>query len=125
MSIAPRIKLHPAAVPVAPGTVSFVIPNYNHARYLGQAIESALAQTYPNTEVIVVDDGSTDDSRSVAAGFCDRIRYIYQRNAGLSAARNTGVRAALGEYIALLDADDLVEPAYAERLLAALAQVPH
>ncbi len=108
----------------AAGMVSFVIPNYNHARYLGQAIASALAQTYPNVEVIVVDDGSTDDSRAVAAAFGDRIRYIYQQNAGLSAARNTGVRAAQGEYIALLDADDLVEPAYAERLLAALAEAP-
>ena len=56
--------------------------------------------------------------------FGDRIRYIYQQNAGLSAARNAGMRAAQGEYIALLDADDLVEPAYAERLLAALAQAP-
>ena len=101
-----------------------MIPNYNHARYLGQAIESALAQTYPHVEVIVVDDGSTDDSGTVAAAYGDRIRYIYQRNAGLSAARNTGVQAAQGEYIALLDADDLVEPAYAERLLAVLAQAP-
>ena len=113
-----------ATAPAAPGTVSFVIPNYNHARYLGQAIESALAQTYPHVEVIVVDDGSTDDSGAVAAAYGDRIRYIYQRNAGLSAARNTGVQAAQGEYIALLDADDLVEPAYAERLLAVLAQAP-
>jgi glycosyltransferase involved in cell wall biosynthesis len=110
--------------PVAQGTVSFVIPNYNHARYLGQAIESALAQTYSNVEVIVVDDGSTDDSSAVARAFGDRIRYIYQCNAGLSAARNTGVQAAQGEYIALLDADDLVEPTYAERLLSVLAQVP-
>jgi glycosyltransferase involved in cell wall biosynthesis len=101
-----------------------VIPNYNHARYLGDAIRSALAQTYGAVEVIVVDDGSTDDSRSVAAEFGDRIRYIYQRNAGLSAARNTGVRAAQGDYIALLDADDLVEPDYAARLLAALSDVP-
>ncbi len=104
------------------GLVSFVIPNYNHAGYLGDAIRSALAQTYANIEVIVVDDGSTDDSRTVAAEFGGRIRYIYQRNAGLSAARNTGVQAAQGEYIALLDADDLLEPAYAELLLAALAQ---
>ena len=104
--------------------VSFVIPNYNHARYLGQAIDSALAQSYPNVEVIVVDDGSTDDSRAVAKAFGDRIRYIYQQNAGLSAARNTGVHAAHGEFIALLDADDLVEPPYAERLLSALTRAP-
>lgn len=104
--------------------VSFVIPNYNHARFLGAAIRSALEQTYPHVEVIVVDDGSTDDSRAVAAAFGGRIRCIHQRNAGLSAARNTGVGAAGGEYIALLDADDLVEPLYAERLLAAMAQNP-
>jgi glycosyltransferase involved in cell wall biosynthesis len=113
-----------AVAPLRPGTVSFVIPNFNHARYLGDAIRSALAQTHGAIEVIVVDDGSTDDSRSVAAEFGDRIRYIYQRNAGLSAARNTGVQAAQGDYIALLDADDLVEPDYALRLLEALAATP-
>lgn len=121
VSVAPgRLK----ASTVSAGMVSFVIPNYNHAGYLGDAIRSALAQTYANIEVIVVDDGSTDDSRTVATQFGERIRYMYQRNAGLSAARNTGVQAAHGEYIALLDADDLLEPAYAERLLTALAQVP-
>lgn len=128
MSSTPPAAAGAAPAPAAPmvnGMVSFVIPNYNHARYLGQAIESALAQTYPNIEVVVVDDGSTDDSSAVAAAFGDRIRYIYQQNAGLSAARNTGVGAARGEYIALLDADDMVEPAYAERLLAALAQAPN
>jgi glycosyltransferase involved in cell wall biosynthesis len=126
MPVTPSFQetVHTAPSPVVPGTVSFVIPNYNHARYLGQAIESALAQTYPHVEVIVVDDGSIDDSRAVAAAYGDRIRYIYQRNAGLSAARNTGVQAAQGEFIALLDADDLVEPAYAERLLSVLAQAP-
>jgi tetratricopeptide (TPR) repeat protein len=110
------------------GKVSFIVPNYNHARYLGQAIRSALAQTYQNIEIIVVDDGSTDESRSVVEPFVaesgERVRYIYQQNAGLSAARNTGVQAACGEYIALLDADDMLEPTYAERLLAALAQCP-
>jgi glycosyltransferase involved in cell wall biosynthesis len=105
-------------------TVSFVIPNYNHARYLAAAIDSALAQTYGDVEVIVVDDGSTDDSRAVAGTFGDRIRYIYQDNAGLSAARNTGVQVANGEYIALLDADDLVERTYVARLLEALASHP-
>lgn len=127
MSVTPPLAADPMTTPAtakAAGMVSFVIPNYNHARYLGQAVASALAQTYPNVEVIVVDDGSTDDSRLVAEAFGDRIRCIYQQNAGLSAARNTGIRAAQGEYIALLDADDLVEPAYAERLLAALAQAP-
>lgn len=68
--------------------VSVVIPNYNHARFLGDAIRSVLNQDYRNFEVIVVDDGSTDNSGEVAAVFGDSIRYIYQTNAGLSAARN-------------------------------------
>lgn len=104
--------------------VSFVVPNYNHARFVGAAVESALAQTHAAIEVIVVDDGSTDDSRQVLAAYGDRIRVILQANAGLSAARNTGVRAATGDCIALLDADDLVDAAYAERLLAALVAEP-
>lgn len=102
--------------------VSFIMPNYNHAAFLGAAIESALAQTAPQVEVIVVDDGSTDNSRAVAEAYGARIRYIWQQNQGLSAARNTGVQAARGQYIALLDADDLVEPTYVERLLARLAE---
>lgn len=104
--------------------VSFVIPNYNHAAYLGDAIRSALAQTHPDVEIVVVDDGSTDNSREVVQQFGAQLRLVCQENAGLSAARNTGIRAATGDYIALLDADDLVEPTYAERLLAALAASP-
>jgi glycosyltransferase involved in cell wall biosynthesis len=102
-------------------TVSFIIPNYNHARYVRFAIDSALAQTYTDIEIIVVDDGSTDNSRAVLEEYGDRIRPIFQANAGLSGARNTGVAAATGEYIALLDADDTIEPTYTERMLAALA----
>lgn len=104
--------------------VSFVIPNYNHAQYLGDAIRSVLAQSYAGTEIVVVDDGSTDESRAVAEQFGARIRLLCQANAGLSAARNTGIQAATGDYIALLDADDLVEPLYTERLLAVLAAAP-
>lgn len=104
--------------------VSFVVPNYNHARYVGAAIESALAQTHRAIEIVVVDDGSSDDSRHVLMAYGDRIRAIFQANAGLSAARNAGVRAATGDCIALLDADDLVDATYAERLLAALAAAP-
>src|SRR4051812_9458515 len=81
-------------VPVQPTPlVSVVIPNFNHAQYLGAAIASVLTQSYPNIEIIVVDDGSTDDSRAVAARYGNRIRYIWQENRGLSAARNTGIRA--------------------------------
>jgi glycosyltransferase involved in cell wall biosynthesis len=90
--------------------VSVVIPTYNYGRFVTEAVESALTQTYPNVEVIVVDDGSTDDTKERLAGYGDRIRYIYQENQGLSAARNTGLRAARGRFIALLDSDDAFHP---------------
>jgi glycosyltransferase involved in cell wall biosynthesis len=92
------------------GKVSIVIPTYNHGRFVVSAVESALAQSYASTEVLVVDDGSTDNTRDVLAAFAGRIKYIYQENRGLSAARNTGIRAATGEFIALLDADDMWLP---------------
>jgi len=89
-------------------TVSVIIPAYNQSHYLGQAIQSVLDQTYPDFEIIVVDDGSTDDTRAVADSFTDaRLRYVYQDNAGLSAARNTGIRHATGTYLSYLDSDDL------------------
>jgi hypothetical protein len=101
--------------------VSVIIPNYNHADYLPDAIDSVLQQEYDPVEIIVVDDGSTDHSGQVAERYGDRIRYIWQENQGLSAARNTGLRAAHGEYIALLDADDMLEPTFMTTLVGALA----
>lgn len=86
--------------------VSAIIPNYNYGRYLGEAVESVLAQTYPNVEVIVVDDGSTDDSLSVLQRFGDQITVISNKNSGVSTARNSGVAASSGKYVAFLDADD-------------------
>ena len=86
--------------------VSVVIPAYNCAQYLARAIDSALAQTYPNIECIVVDDGSTDDTADIISSFGARIRGFRQANAGASAARNAGIAAAKGKYIAFLDADD-------------------
>jgi glycosyltransferase involved in cell wall biosynthesis len=98
--------------------VTCVIPNYNYARYLRVAIESALAQTHRDTEVIVVDDGSTDASTDVLRSYGDRIRWVGQANQGVSAARNRGIQEAGGDFIGFLDADDVWHPTKVERQLA-------
>lgn len=87
--------------------VSVIIPNYNYANYICEAVDSALNQTYENVEVIVVDDGSHDDSRELLESYGNRITTIFQENAGVSAARNNGVRRSTGKYVAFLDADDV------------------
>jgi glycosyltransferase involved in cell wall biosynthesis len=86
--------------------VSVILPTYNRAWILGEAIESVLAQDYPRMELIVVDDGSTDDTPDLLAAYGDRLRCICQDNSGVSAARNAGIRTARGDLIALLDSDD-------------------
>ena len=92
-------------------TVSVIIPTYNRAHLVGQAIRSVLNQTFQDFELIIVDDGSSDDTEAVVKQFNDpRIRYIYQENKGISGARNTGIRSARGRYIAFLDSDDLWLP---------------
>ncbi|MDP9024893.1 MAG: glycosyltransferase [Candidatus Eremiobacteraeota bacterium] len=98
--------------------VSCVIPSYNYARYLRAAIESALGQTHRDIEVIVVDDGSTDESIEVLRSYGDRIRWIAQANQGVSAARNAGIREARGEFIGFLDSDDAWRPTKIERQLS-------
>jgi len=90
--------------------VSIVIPSYNMARYIGQAIESALNQTYGDREVIVVDDGSSDETPHLARSYIPHIRYYWQENQGLVAARNQGIRLARGVYVSRLDADDVLCP---------------
>lgn len=87
--------------------VSVVIPCYNQAQFLAEAVESVLSQDYPDKEIIVVNDGSPDNTRSVAAQFGNLIKYIEKENGGLSSARNTGIRAAKGDFVALLDCDDV------------------
>lgn len=90
--------------------ISVIIPNYNYARYLDQAIESVLAQSYENVELIVVNNGSTDNSIEVLEKYRNRIRLINQPNLGQSGARNSGLSVSSGEYISFLDADDFWEP---------------
>lgn len=90
--------------------VSIGIPSFNSARWLGQAIESALAQTWPEREVIVVDDGSTDESPEIARKFGSRVQVIVTENRGGNHARNQALRAARGEWMQFLDADDYLEP---------------
>lgn len=99
--------------------ISVVIPTYNSARYVTQAINSVLVQTYLDYEIVVVDDGSTDNTRQVLEPYFDYIRYIYQENAGVSAARNRGIREAKGKWVAFLDADDYYLP---EKLAQQIAQ---
>lgn len=92
------------------GTISVVIPAYNAEACLRATLESALAQTYPAHEILVVDDGSKDETAAVTRSFGDRVRLISQANQGIAGARNTGIREATGEWIAFLDHDDLMRP---------------
>jgi glycosyltransferase involved in cell wall biosynthesis len=93
--------------------VSIAISNYNYARFLGEAIDSALAQSYPNTEVIVVDDGSTDNSSAVIGRYGDRIGAVMKGNGGMASAHNSGFQASQGSILVFLDADDTLAPAAA------------
>ncbi len=105
-------------------TVSVIINTYNSSRFLLRAIDSVLAQTYRDFELIVVDDGSTDDTREAVAPYRDRLTYIHQENKKYSAAKNTGIRASSGDYIAFMDSDDLWLPDKLERQVAVLEQHP-
>jgi glycosyltransferase involved in cell wall biosynthesis len=93
-----------------PPLVSVIIPCYRQARYLPEAIDSALGQTHPAVEVLVVNDGSDDHTEAVARGYGDRVRYLWRPNGGVSAARNTGIAQARGAYLKFLDADDYLHP---------------
>ncbi len=102
------------------GGVSVVIPAFNAAAFIGEAIESALTQTRAPDEIIVVDDGSTDGTAGVVASFGARVSYVRQENARQAAARNRGVRRSAGEFLAFLDADDVWRP---EKLARQFAEI--
>lgn len=89
--------------------ISVVVPAFNMEKYLAETIESVMAQTVKNIEIVVVDDGSTDRTAEIARSF-EHVKYLYQENGGLSKARNTGIIASKGKYIALVDSDDCWEP---------------
>jgi glycosyltransferase involved in cell wall biosynthesis len=103
--------------------VSVVIPCYNGGRFLREAIESVLHQTFPAAEVVVVNDGSTDDTGAVARSY-GQVRYVEQRNQGAPAARNTGIRATTGDLLVFLDADDRLQPHALATGVESLAEHP-
>lgn len=105
-------------------TITVVIPTFNQARYLADAIRSALAQTHPALEIIVIDDGSTDATPDIVKGFHEHVRYIRQPNQGLAGARNAGIAAAGGDFIALLDSDDVWRPDHLALLATAAVRWP-
>jgi glycosyltransferase involved in cell wall biosynthesis len=107
--------------------VSVIMPAYDVAAYIGEAIQSVIAQTFADWELIIVDDGSPDESGAIAASYaaCDtRIRVVRQENAGLSAARNHAIRLSHGELIAILDSDDVWDPSFLASQVSLLQQHP-
>lgn len=105
--------------------VTIIINNFNYGRYLADAIESALRQTYPWIEVIVVDDGSTDNSRPVIAGYGDRVTAVLKENGGQASAFNAGLARAQGDVLIFLDADDQLHPHIVEQIVAVFVANPN
>lgn len=104
--------------------VSVIVPTFNRAALVREAIDSVLAQTFTSYEIIVVDDGSTDDTASVTAVYGDRLRYVYTERGGVAHARNVGVRHAAGRYLTFLDSDDRLYPYALELQVALLERFP-
>jgi len=104
--------------------VSVIIPTYNCAQYICDAVDSVLAQTYRDFELIVVDDGSTDNTRELLLGYGDQLQYIYQENKDITGARNTGIENSDGQYLAFLDADDMWLPNKLDRQVRLLDDAP-
>ena len=105
--------------------VSIIIPTYNTAKYLPACLDSIINQTYRNLEIILIDDGSTDNSYEIAKEYAQkdfRIKLIHQKNAGQSCARNRGIKLATGKYIGFIDSDDQIEKDFIEKLLKPFSQ---
>ncbi len=92
-----------------PPKISIIIPSYNYGHFLSRTVQSVIAQNYPEMEIIVIDDGSVDETALILEPYLNRINYIHQPNLGLSEARNTGIKASTGDYVLFLDADDLLD----------------
>jgi glycosyltransferase involved in cell wall biosynthesis len=108
--------------------ISVIIPCYNYAHFLPEAVESVLRQTYSHFECIIINDGSSDNTEEISQKYCmldKRVKYIKQENQGLSSARNTGISIAVGKYILPLDADDRISPDYANKAVAVLEDNPN
>ena len=104
--------------------VSVIVPTYNREKYITLALDSILSQTFKDYEILVIDDGSTDNTKEALKSYMDKIHYIYQNNAGVSAARNAGIRIAKGEWLAFLDSDDEWNPTYLWRQTDRVKQIP-
>ena len=105
--------------------ISVIVPVYNVGEYLSRCVDSILKQTYSNLEIILVDDGSTDDSGHICDTYIprdSRIRVIHKKNGGLSSARNAGIEKAKGEYLSFIDSDDYIHPEFYERLYTAIME---
>jgi glycosyltransferase involved in cell wall biosynthesis len=107
--------------------VSVIVPCYNQAKYLAEALDSVLAQSYANWECVIIDDGSTDNSKEIAERYCakdKRFKYIHQPNKGVSSARNNAIKASSGLYILPLDGDDKIAPHYLEQAINVFQKSP-
>jgi len=107
--------------------ISVIVPSYNHGEFISETLNSIINQTFSKWECIIVDDGSSDNTRQVIQEYCDkdsRFEYVYQNNSGVSAARNNGISLAKGEFILPLDADDLIGETYIEKALLEFRRNP-